>query len=93
MTMTNIHRLQSDLRERICDILNDEPFIGQMDHTAIAEALVQSAFAWCDFNGGIDDTCHAAKRLHQLVDDAGTKKNSDYSPNKLDEYLKKTGHR
>ncbi|MEI7458866.1 MAG: hypothetical protein WCK15_05620 [Pirellula sp.] len=81
-------------RERIRDILLEEPFLGRlaMDHTVVAEALIQSAFARYDFNGGIDDTCHAAKKLHRLVDKAGALKNSEYSPAKLQSYLKKTKH-
>lgn len=91
MSTTETQQLQNELRERICEIVQKQPFAGKIGHYEIAEAMVQSAFAWCDFNGGIDDTCHAAKRLHQLVDEAGEKKDSSYSPEKLQEYLRKAG--
>ena len=92
-TSADATKLPELLRERICDVVKEEPFFGQMDHFTIARTLVQIAFAWCDLNGGIDDTCHAAKQLHNLVDEAGTQKRSDYSPEKLQDYVRKTKRR
>ena len=60
--------LKDELRERICAILSEDQF-QSMGHTEVSRALVGSAFAWRDFNGGIDDTRHAAKCLHDLVDE------------------------
>ncbi len=82
--------LQNQLRERVCAVLFEEPF-RQLNHVDISEALVQSAFAWRDFNGGIDDICHAAKCLHQLVDEAAAKKDPEYTPEKLNEYRRRSG--
>lgn len=87
---TEINAYQGQLRERICDILKDEPFLGKMDHLQIARALIDSAFTWCDYNGGIDDTCHTAKRLHDLVDEAGAMQHSDYTHETLQKHLRKT---
>ena len=81
--------LQDKLRSQICDILQSEPFLGSLSSTEIAQTLVASAFASCDFNGGLDDTCHAAKVLHGLVDDAGHVRREDYSPEKLASYVGK----
>ena len=80
--------LRQKLRDHICDLLQADPFLGSLSHTDIAEALVNSAFAFSDFNGGLNDTCHAAKVMHQLVDEAGQKRHDDYSPEKLKSYTK-----
>lgn len=77
--------LQDKLRSQICDILQSEPFLGSLSSTEIAQTLVASAFASC----GLDDTCHAAKVLHGLVDDAGHVRREDYSPEKLASYVGK----
>ena len=82
--------LQNQLRERLCAVLSEEPF-RQLNNVDISEAFVQSAFAWRDFNGGIDDICHAAKCLHQLVDEAAAKKDPEYNREKLNGYLRKAG--
>jgi len=82
--------LQNKLRERLCAILLEEPF-QQLNHVDISEALVHSAFAWRDFRGGIDDICHAAKCLHQFVDEAAAKKDPEYTPERLNEYLRRSG--
>ena len=83
--------LQNQLRERLCAILLEKPFFQQLNHVDISKALVQSAFAWRDFRGGIDDICHAAKCLHQLVDEAAAETDPEYTHEKLNEYLRKTG--
>ena len=84
--------LKDQLRDRICDVLLEKPFKG-MGHVAVSEALVESAFAWRDFNGGIGDTCHASKCLHELVDETGRQHDPEYTPEKLQEYLRKTHKR
>jgi hypothetical protein len=61
------------------------------DHVAVSKAMVKCAFAFRDFNGGIDDTCHAAKCMHDLVDEAAALHDSEYTPKKMQQYLKKTG--
>ena len=86
---TNVE-LQNKLRERLCAILLEEPF-QRLNHVDISEALVQSAFAWRDFSGGIDDICHAAMCLHQLVDEAAAKKDPEYTTERLNEYRRRTG--
>lgn len=82
-------KLKVELRDRICKILMEPDFI-QMGSVAVSEALVESAFAWRDWNGGLDDVCHAAKSLHDLVDAEAARRHDDYSPEKLREYLKLT---
>jgi hypothetical protein len=61
------------LRDAICDVFEKPEFRG-LDHMAIAETLVASAFAWCDFNGGDADVRHAAKRLHEMVNEIEAKR-------------------
>lgn len=65
--VAELEPVKEELREAICDLLLKEPFMG-MGHVAVSEALVASAFAWRDFNGGEADTRHAANCLHELVD-------------------------
>ena len=82
--------LQEKLRDALCDLLAEEPFVTQLNHYKIAEVLVSSAFAWMDFNGGIGDTCHAAKQLHRLVEEAASRRHPAYSYERLRKYLKGT---
>ena len=56
------------LRERLGDLYQEAEFLG-MGSVAVSEVLIRSAFAWRDWNGGIDDTRHAAKVLRELVDE------------------------
>ena len=70
--------LQFELREKISGVLVDATFTGSLDRMQMAESLIQSAFTLCDFGDGINDTQHAAKRLHELVDKTGAATNSGY---------------
>jgi hypothetical protein len=54
------------LRDRICDVFEEPEFL-ELGSVAISEVLIQSAFAWRDWNGGKDDTVHAAKVLRDLT--------------------------
>jgi hypothetical protein len=63
---TDLEKAKDQLSARIDALCLEEPFLS-MGHMAISQVLVSSAFACCDFNGGIDDSLHAAKRLHEMV--------------------------
>lgn len=60
--------LRDQFRAKMNAMLREEPFLTGLSHIAIAETLVASAFAFCDFNGGVADTEHAAKVLRRMVD-------------------------
>jgi hypothetical protein len=87
--VTSKRNRKVELRQMICDALTEPEYLG-MTSVEISEALMECAFAWRDYGGGIDDTCHAAKSLHQFVDREGARRRRDYSPEKLRNYLTRT---
>lgn len=55
------------LREQIVDALWDECFQGDNSTFTAAKVLVEIAFNLLDWNGGVEDTKHAAKRVREFV--------------------------
>jgi hypothetical protein len=82
--------LQDEQRKRITELLQKSPCALRMRNAEISETLLKIAFAGWDQNGGVNDTCHTAKRLHEFVDEVGASRHPDYSPDELKKYLKST---
>lgn len=56
------------LREKLNQLIREDPELLKMSAVETSEALIGSAFAFRDYNGGAEDSRHAAQALHQLVD-------------------------